>query len=79
MLCNLPIATARNLVAQKAATIISKSVKSETPVLSNAIEDQLPSHLDPAVYCVAPHAKVVGQKASVFVLRADVEAGRFNR
>jgi hypothetical protein len=76
----VPLSVAKKMHASKSARIIGTPASRYSPISeTEGIENELPSHLDPAVYCVAPGGKVVGQKASVFVLRSDVEAGKFSR
>jgi hypothetical protein len=76
----VPLDVAKKMEVSRSARIIGTPAPRYSPISeSGGIENELPNHLDPAVYCVAPGVKVVGQQASVFVLRADVEAGRFNR
>jgi hypothetical protein len=76
----VPLDVAKKMEASRSARIVGMPAPRYSPISeSGGIENELPSHLDPAVYCVAPGITVVGEKASVFVLRADVEAGKFNR
>jgi hypothetical protein len=75
LLGNLPIATARNLVAQNAATIISTSTAATKPRKSG-IEHEIPSGLglDGNVWEAA--CPVQGQRSSVFVNTQELEALR---